>query len=164
MDEAVKCIDSAPQPGAASALDRVPTARSDFFTPQEISMNTMTPSLSFRGLLATAAFGAFVCSLTAVCSADEPTDTLQATVGYADATLSTPQAAAALYARIQRAARQVCLPLDGRDPSSRAQMNACVHKAIGDAVAKVDRPALFAVYNTHNGQPVSVVLAATQNR
>lgn len=126
-------------------------------------MTTMTTSLSFRGALATAIFGALTCSVATVCTAAE-TDPPQTTVKFADLNVSTPQGTAALYARIQRAARQVCLPLDGRDPSSKTQMNACVHKAIADAVAKVDRPALFAVYNAHNGQPVSIVLAATQNR
>jgi hypothetical protein len=41
-------------------------------------------------------------------------------------------------------------------------MGACVHKAIADAVAKVDQPALFAVYNAHNGQPTPIVLAASR--
>lgn len=126
-------------------------------------MNTTTTSLRFRALLATATLGAFACSLTAVCSANEPSDTPKTTVVYANATLSNPEEAAALYARIQRAARQVCLPLDGRDPSSKAQMIACEHKAIANAVAKIDQPALFAVYNAHNGQPAEIVLATAQS-
>lgn len=127
-------------------------------------MNTMTTSLRFRSLLASAALGAFACSLTALSIAAEPADALQMTVQYTDATASNSEGAAALYARIQRAARQVCLPLDGRGLTSKAQMGACMHKAIGDAVAKVDRPALFAAHSAHNGQPTPIVLAATQSR
>jgi UrcA family protein len=158
MNEAAKSIDSAAQPGRPSVYQPL----SQFFSiPQEISMTTMTTSRSFRGVLATAVFGALTCSLMAVCTAAE-TDTPQTTVKYADLKVSNPEGAAALYARIQRAARQVCLPLDGRDLSSKAQMSACVHKAIADAVAKVDQPALLAVYNAHNGQPTSIVLAASR--
>jgi UrcA family protein len=130
---------------------------------QEISMTTMTTSLSFRSALATAIFGALTCSVATVCTAAE-TDPLQTTVKYADLNVSNLQGAAALYARIQRAARQVCLPLDGRDLSSKAWMGACVHKAIADAVAKVGQPALFAAYNAHYGQPKPIVLAAIQSR
>ncbi|MGD0504678.1 MAG: UrcA family protein [Steroidobacteraceae bacterium] len=132
-------------------------------TPQEISMNTMTTSRSFRGVLATAVLSAFGCSLATVCSAADPMDPPQTTVKYADLNVSKSEGAAALYARIQRAARQVCPPLDLRNLSSEAHA-VCVHKAIADAVAKVDQPALFAVYSAHNGQPTPIVLAATQSR
>jgi UrcA family protein len=135
-----------------------------FSTPQEISMNNATTSLNLCGVLATVVFGALTCSLAIVCTAAEPTDAPQMTVKYADLTVSNADGAAVLYARIQRAARQVCLPLDGRDPSSKAQMGACVHKAIADAVAKVDQPALFAAYNAQNGQPRPIVLATAQSR
>jgi UrcA family protein len=161
MDEAVKCIDSAPQPGAASAPGWVPTAQSDFLTPKEISMNTTTTSLSFRAALATAMFGAFSLSLATVCTAAE-TDPPQTTVKYGDLNVSNPQGAAALYTRIQRAALLVCLPFDMGNLSSKARMAACVHQAIAAAVAKVDQPALFDVYNARNDRPASIVLAASR--
>jgi UrcA family protein len=132
-----------------------------FSTLQEISMTTMTTSLSFRGALATAIFGALTCSVATVCTAAE-TDPPQTIVKFADLNISNPQGAAALYARIQWAARQVCLPLDGGDLSSKARMGACVHKAIADAVAKVGQPALFDAYNAHNGQSTPMVLAASR--
>jgi UrcA family protein len=133
-----------------------------FFTKQqETSMTTMTTSLSFRGALAAAIFGALTCNLATVCTAGEM-DRLQITVKYADINVSNPQGAAALYARIQWAARQVCLPLDGRDLSSKARMGACMHKAIADAVAKVGQPALFDAFNAHNGRSTAIVLAASR--
>jgi UrcA family protein len=121
----------------------------------------MTTSLSFRGALATAIFGALTCSLATVCSAAE-TDPPQITVKFADLDVSNPQGAAALYGRIQRAARQVCPHVDARDLGSKGKMDACVNKAIADAVAKVDQPALFDAYNRHNGQPIRIVLAASR--
>jgi UrcA family protein len=143
-----------------SAID-APTDQAIFSTLQEISMTTMTTSLSFRGALATAIFGALACSVATVCTAAE-TDPPQTTVKYADLNVSNPQGAAALYARIQRAARQVCRPLDGGDLSSKARMGACVHKAIADAVAKVGQPALFDAYSAHNRQSTPIVLAASR--
>lgn len=127
-------------------------------------MNTMTTSQSFRGLLAAAVLSALGCSLATVCSAAEPLNPLQRTVKYADLNVSKPEGAAALYVRIQRAARQVCLPFDGDRLSSKARMGACVHKAIADAVAQVGEPALFDAYNAHYGQPTPIILASTQTR
>jgi UrcA family protein len=121
----------------------------------------MTTSLKLRGALAAAILGALTSSLATVCTAAE-TDAPQATVKFADLNVSNPEGAAALYARIQRAARQVCVSFDGRDLSSKAHMDACVHKSIADAVAKVGQPALFAVYNARNGQPIRIVLAASR--
>jgi UrcA family protein len=121
-------------------------------------MNSNITSLSFRATLAAAVLGAT--SLATVCTAAEPVDALQMTVKYADLNVSNPAGAAALYARIEQAARQVCAPLDARDPGSKARLGACVHKAIEEAVAKVGQPALFDAYNVHNGQTTRIVLAA----
>jgi UrcA family protein len=121
----------------------------------------MATSPSFRGALAAAIFGSLTCSLATVCSATE-TDPPQTTVKFADLNVSNPQGAAALYARIQRAARQVCPHVDMRDLGSKGRMDACVNKAIADAVAKVGQPTLFDAYNAHHGQPIRIVLAASR--
>jgi UrcA family protein len=142
------------------AID-VPTDQAIFSILQEISMTTMTTSLSFRGALATVIFGTLACSVAAVCTAAE-TDPPQITVKFADLNVSNSQGAAALYARIQWAARRVCHPLDGGDLGSKARMGACVRKAIADAVAKVGQPALFDAYNAHNRQSTPIVLAASR--
>jgi len=126
-------------------------------------MNTMITSRSFRSMLATAFLGAFACSLAAVCTAVEPTDPPQWTVKFADLNISNPKGAATLYARIERAAGEVCKSLEEPNFRSKAHDN-CVHKAIADAVATVDRPALFNVFNAHNAQPTPIVLAASQSR
>ncbi len=119
----------------------------------------MTTFRNFRVAIASAALGAFTCSsLIGVCAAAE-TDPPQTTVKYADLNLASPEGAAALYARIHRAARQVCSPLDGRDLTSKMQMDSCVHKAIASAVAKVDQPALFNAYDARNHRPPPIILA-----
>jgi UrcA family protein len=119
----------------------------------------MTIFPSFRGALATAIVGALSCSLATVCTAAEDNPP-QITVKFADLNVSNPKGAAALYARIQRAARQVCPHLDARDLGATGPMDACVNKAIADAVAKVGLPALFDAYNLHNDQPKRIVVAA----
>lgn len=121
----------------------------------------MTTSLNFRGAFASAVFGALTCSLATLCNAAEPA-AHQITVKFADLNVSNPQGAAALYARIQLAARGVCPSFGTRDLSSTVLMEACVHKAIADAVAKVGQRALFEVYNARNGQPTPIVLAASR--
>jgi UrcA family protein len=126
-------------------------------------MNSMITSRGFRSVFATAFLGAFACSLGAVCTAAELTDPPQKTVKFADLNVSSAKGAATLYARIQWAAREVCHPVEELYFRSKAY-DACVHKAIADAVATVDRPALFNVYNAHNALPTPIVLAATQSR
>ncbi len=124
-------------------------------------MYNNTTSRSFRSVLATATLGAFACSLAAVCIAAEPTDPPQRTVKFADLNISNPEGAAVLYARIQRAALEVCHSIDERNFNSSAH-DACLHDAIADAVAKVNCRALFIVYNANNAQPMPIVLAAAQ--
>ena len=68
-------------------------------------------------------------------------------VKFGDLDLSTAEGGAALYARIRKAAQQVCWEADPFGSTRR-----CVDKAITDAVTKVNRPALFAVYNDHYKQ------------
>jgi UrcA family protein len=120
----------------------------------------MKTSFTFRRLIAATAVGAFAASFTLIAHADQSTDVPQVIVKYADLSVSSPQGAAALYHRIWAAAVTVCRPLDDRDLGSKQVMDACIHKAVADAVAKVDQPALSAVYREKNRQPLSPVLTA----
>ena len=112
-------------------------------------MNTLRPRTAVRRIVATVVFGTLAAGLTAVAGAAEDGFVLQQVVKYGDLNVSNPQGAATLYARIRTAAANVCRPLAG--DYLRRQMNECTHKAITDAVIKVDQPALFAVYNAKNG-------------
>jgi len=84
-------------------------------------------------------------SVTPVCAAE--TGVPHRIVDYGDLAVSTPKGAATLYHRIWAAAMTVCRRLDEPALASKSLYDACVHKAIADAVTKVDQPALSALYN-----------------
>jgi UrcA family protein len=115
---------------------------------------------NFRRLFTAAAIGAFATSFTVAAHAAESTDVPQVIVKYADLAVSSPQGAAALYHRIWGAALTVCRPLEDGSLASQKIMDACIHKAIADAVAKVNQPALSAVYHAKNPEPATLLLAA----
>jgi len=120
----------------------------------------MNTSLNFRRLFAAAALGAFAASFTVAAHADQSIVVPQVIVKYADLAVSTPQGAAALYHRIFGAALTVCRPLDDSSLGSKHLVDACIHKAVADAVAKVDQPALSAVYRAKNPETSFSVLTA----
>lgn len=125
-------------------------------------MNTATTSTKFRRLLTVTLFAAFA-SGAAICSAAEG-NAPQSTVKYGDLNLSSAQGANALYSRIRIAAQEVCHPLDRRDMASKQLFANCVHKAIANAVSKVDQASLVAVYNAKAGISKPIVLASSQSR
>jgi UrcA family protein len=129
-------------------------------------MNTMNPSTGLRGFTTKAILSALACSFVAVCAAADGSGTTSVIVRYGDLNISNPEGAATLYRRIVAAANNVCDPhaIDSRDLASRAEVNACVHKATADAVTKVGRPELVAIYNAKNRQPLPITVAATSSR
>ena len=130
-------------------------------------MNTITPFTRIRRLIATAIVSAVASSFAVVCAAADDTETVSVVVKFGDLNISNTQGAATLYGRIVAAAQNVCGPYDSSDVfhhGTRARVNACVHKAIADAVTKVGQPELFAVYNTRNRQPLPITVAAAQTR
>jgi UrcA family protein len=127
-------------------------------------MNTMTHTIKLQHMTATVLFSALALSFAAMCPAGDTTGANQSTVKYADLNVSSPAGAAALYARINVAAGGVCRPLDGRDLASKTQFDRCVHKAIADAVSKVNQPALYSIYNGKNSTQKPIMLASGQNR
>jgi UrcA family protein len=128
-------------------------------------MITTNSSTRLRGFIATAIFSALASSFAAVCTAADSSDTRSETVKFADLNVSNPEGAAALYRRIATAANNVCRSFDNdsRYIGSQASLNACIHKAIADAVTKVGRPELFTVYNSKNRQPLPVTVAVAKN-
>ena len=126
-------------------------------------MNTITTSTRLRGLVATAIFSALASSFTAVSTAAD-SGTVSVIVKFGDLNLSNPQGAAALYERIVAAAHKVCGPyvIDSFLQESLSGLNACVHKATADAVTKVGRPELFAIYNARNRQPLPITVVQTR--
>src|SRR5687767_13659944 len=84
-----------------------------------------------------------------VFSAPPSTDwtTQEIRVSYADLDISRAPGASTLYHRIEAAARKVCTPASSGDPLRfRMQFKACYNKAVEDAVAQVNKPALVALH------------------
>jgi UrcA family protein len=127
-------------------------------------MNNLTTSTRLRRILATAAFGALISGLACVASAAAVAGAPQSMVKYADLNLSSPQGAAALYSRIQKAAHRVCQPDDNHYLALMPRTDACIRKAIADAVKAVGQPLLFAVYAAKNGTSQPIILAAGGTR
>jgi len=77
------------------------------------------------------------------------------TVKYADLDLTRSEGAATLYARLTRAAHVVCGPIEPQslDPTLKPRYYACISKAIAEAVAKVDRPALTEYASAKSAAP-----------
>jgi UrcA family protein len=119
-----------------------------------------------KTLITIAIFGALAASGSSMCMAADGSDAPQTVVKFEDLNLANSQGAAMLYSRISAAAHEVCksFDIDGRDLGSRTRLDACVHKAIADAVIKVDQPRLFAIYNAKNYQHLPIMVAATQTR
>ena len=63
-------------------------------------------------------------------------ETRSETVKFGDLNLSSPEGVEALYGRIHAAARRVCQQPAGELTAERS----CMHKAEGDAIAKVNVP------------------------
>jgi UrcA family protein len=103
-------------------------------------MNTFIRHVITASIIATITAG-----LTVAASASEEPGVRSITVKFADLNVSTADGAAALYSRIRTAALEVC-----RQPDPLWNTRSCVDKSIADAVTKVNHPALFAVYNSHN--------------
>jgi UrcA family protein len=121
-------------------------------------MNSSSTSTGFHGPIAATVFGVLSLSLSLVSAAD-PTPASR-TVKFADLNISDPSGAHALYMRIRAAAQVVCsyywFPTE-------ADKAGCVRDATADAVTRINRSALFAVYDATNKTSVPRSLPS-QNR
>jgi UrcA family protein len=120
-------------------------------------MNTLTASTSLRGLIATAIFGALAFSFSAVSAADASSKPINVNVKSADLNISSPAGARVLYERIRAAAENACSYYWFKTDADQVR---CVHDAIANTVTKVDRPALFTVYNAKNKTPLPTALVS----
>jgi UrcA family protein len=125
---------------------------------QETSMITTNTDNRFRGLIAAALIGVFFSSLVALPASADGIEPPHVTVKYGDLDISRSQGANALYGRLHMAAEIVCTTIVGSDLSARMHLDACVNKAVADAVTEVNQPALLAIYNakTAKAQPIRV--------
>jgi UrcA family protein len=126
-------------------------------------MNTITSS-PLRALVAGAILSALTCSFATVSRAADGTAPPQVVVKFGDLDVSTSKGAAALYGRIHGAAVDVCSRMYVSEEAYKWHKNACLQRVIGDAVTKVNRPALSAVFASKFGVSPTVVLAAAGTR
>lgn len=118
---------------------------------EEIIMKAINTSSRFA---VAAICGSLALGLATAASAN---DTRSITVKFADLDVSTQQGANELYGRIAKAAKSVCT-LVGSSSIFGSRDERCVHKAIADAVTKVNQKELYTVYNRHNTPPLTPTL------
>jgi UrcA family protein len=107
-------------------------------------------------ILTLAACGAAVLNPAA---ADVPSDVPSVTVSYSDLDLNARDGVTALYYRLRVAAGGVCTPFKSSELLLKQRYDQCRSTALGNAVAKVNNPALTAFYaqTTHSStQPVAI--------
>jgi UrcA family protein len=126
---------------------------------KEMIVRTVINANSSRSFLAAVIWVALGSGCTAPPASGAYADAREVTVRFGDLDLSNLQGATALDRRIRLAAEQVCSPFDGRDIASKIRMEACVHRAVADAVTTVNRPAFFAAYAAHNRIPLAIAPA-----
>ena len=117
-------------------------------------MNTSTHSNPLRGFIAAAIFAALASSFSAVSAAD-PASSASITVKYSDINMASPSGARVLYERIRAAAQSACNYFWFKTDADEAR---CLQNTIANAVTKVNRPALFDVYNAKNKTPLPTAL------
>lgn len=115
-----------------------------------------------RQVTTAAIVGMLVSGFALPAGAADGTEGRSITVKFADLNVSSPEGAAALYARIRSAAKAVCSDSSSSDYPFRPGFGTCVHKAIADAVTKVNRMELYAVYNQYNQPALPITLLSQQ--
>ena len=140
-------------------FDDLPNAR-------EITVKTLIASTNLPRLVIATLLGPLSFGCAAVCIAGDNADVPHAVVNFRDLSLSSPDSAAALYGRIKVAAYDVCASFDTdmRDLPDLTGRDMCVHSAVRNAVAKVNQPALSAIYNARNSDPLPITVATAQTR
>jgi UrcA family protein len=125
-------------------------------------MNT-NPSRFHRTLTAGAILGALA-TISNVYGADEAPAPPQVLVKFADLDVSTLQGGLALYGRIHGAADDVCSRMYPNTVAYRWHKDSCLQKVIAGAVAKVNEPALSAVFASKYGMSAPMVVATAEAR
>jgi UrcA family protein len=124
-------------------------------------MNTIL-STTLRTAVASAIVSSLALGLATVSSAGEASTPPQVTVKFGDLDISTSQGTAILYRRIEGAAENVCARMYVSDAAYQWAKYTCLPKVIGEAVSKVDRPALSALFASHYGVSPPALLAAAR--
>jgi UrcA family protein len=110
-------------------------------------MNTAieTPMNPMTSILAAGLF-ALICAASGSALAAKPSETLTKIVHYGDLNLDSEQGAAALYARLRSAAKEVCSPLQSIEMARQRQWKNCFNNALATAVGQVDKTTVSALH------------------
>src|ERR1700722_10749514 len=103
-------------------------------------------SQAIASILATAIVAFAGVSKGGAAMAAEPV-TYSKRVTYGDLNLESAEGASVLYARLRRAAREVCSSLDGRELTLWSAWETCVNDALNSAVTQVNKPTVTALHN-----------------
>ena len=129
-------------------------------------MNTMTRSNPIRRILAIALIGSAALGFGTISAAADAVGVPKANIRFGDLNLATPQGAKVLYERIINASYAVCESFD-RDRNLNADpaaLRACRKQIIADAVTKIGKPALYAVYNERNAKRLPAPILTADSR
>ena len=102
-------------------------------------------------------------SALSVSASADTNDIPSVTVKFADLDISRPAGATTLYSRIQRAANLLCSAYDRGGFAMQEKFKVCESEAVGRAVAKVESPALTAVYRAKTGAVIPTRLATSEH-
>jgi len=129
-------------------------------------MKTIILSKTSRRTLVAGIVGACALGFAAMAAADDGLGTPKAVIRYGDLNLMTMKGAQVLYERITIASYAVCLS-SGRDANDNADPFAvedCRKKIIADAVSKIGKPTLYAVYNATHAKPLPAPIITAESR
>jgi UrcA family protein len=119
----------------------------------------MARNLKSRVAISSALCALSVISLSASVSASEWPEIPRRVVNFSDLDLTRSAGVAALYARIQLAARHVCEPVLPQDLGSEQRARACAAHAVEQAVADVKVPQLTSYHREKLGMNSAIVVA-----
>lgn len=107
-----------------------------------------TAYLAHLALLATslAGWNAASAATERVPAAASAADVPSIVIDYSDLNLASRSGTTALYARLSRAAKRVCEPVNGRSLQERAAYRQCQQSSLARAVRAVGHPAVLALH------------------
>jgi UrcA family protein len=119
----------------------------------------MARNLKSKVAIGTALCALSVISLSAPVRASEWPEIPRQVVNFADLDLTRTAGVAALYTRIQLAARRVCEPAMLRDLGSEQRARLCAAHALEQAIAAVNAPQLTSYHQEKQGVKVPIIVA-----
>lgn len=127
----------------------------------KISIKTQSKLLKFIVAASLVGLGGTALAQPGTVAEATPASTVSYPVGYSDLDVSTLKGAKTLYLRIRYAATTLC---ESAATWGKKEGEACVNKAVNDAVARVDAPQLTQYSQLHTkGDKASLVQLAEAN-